>query len=366
MFFAQNPLNPIAVPDSVPDKAQEIEMLKSLPFDELMQHLVQGVVSLAINIVVAVIVFYVGKFVITRIQSLVVSIMIKRRAERSVVTFVSSLVRITLYFLLIIVVIGILGIETSSFIALFASAGVAIGMALSGTLQNFAGGLLILFIKPYKVGDYIESGGFAGTVAEIQIFHTIIVTPDNKSILIPNGVLSNGSINNWSREDYRRVDWTVSISYGDDVETARNTILELLRADERVVQRYIEDDIEEEIRETEEAAAAVPEHENHGWLWRLFHSQRSQASQLMKKWEKNAAQKQSMRMPKIDRSPIVKVGALADSSVNLTVRAWTRKENYWDLYWDVNERIYTLLPAAGINFPFPQMDVHLSRPTAGA
>lgn len=361
MFFAQNPLTP-SLPESVPNKAQEIEMLKSLPFDELMDKLVHGVVALAINIVVAVVVFYIGKFIITRIQGLVMTLMIKRRAERTVITFVSSLVRITLYFLLIIVVIGILGIETSSFIALFASAGVAIGMALSGTLQNFAGGVLILFIKPYKVGDYIESGGFAGTVKEIQIFHTIIVTPDNKSILIPNGSLSNGSINNWSREDYRRVDWTVSISYGDDVETARAAILEILRADGRVVEKYIEDDIEERNQEQEAGEnAAAPKPKSHGWIWRLFHSQKERASEWMQDQEERLNKKQRLLMPKIDCQPIVKVGALADSSVNLTVRAWTRKEDYWGLYWDINERIYTILPTKGISFPFPQLDVHLPK-----
>ena len=142
---------------------------------------------------------------------------------------------------MLITVIGILGLETSSFLAIFASVGVAIGMALSGTLQNFAGGVLILLLKPYKIGDYIEAQGYAGTVKEIQIFHTIITTYDNKSIIIPNGGLSTGSINNWNREAYRRVDWTISISYGDDVATARKVITDILLADHRVVKEYVED-----------------------------------------------------------------------------------------------------------------------------
>ena len=145
-----------------------------------------------------------------------------------------SLVNIVLYFILIVTVIGILGIETTSFLAIFASAGVAVGMALSGTLQNFAGGVLILLLKPYKIGDYIEVQGYAGTVREIQIFHTIITTYDNKSISIPNGGLSTGSVNNWSREAYRRVTWTVSISYGDNVDDARKAILDMFAADERI------------------------------------------------------------------------------------------------------------------------------------
>lgn len=361
MLFAQDSLNPPAVPENVPDPSQEFEILKQLPVDELIQKLINGAVSLAINILVAIVVFYIGKYLISRLQGLVMSIMIRRKVDRTVISFVSSLVRIALYFLLIISVIGIIGIETSSFIALFASAGVAIGMALSGTLQNFAGGVLILFIKPYKVGDYIEAGGFSGTVKEIQIFHTIITTPDNKSILIPNGSLSTGSINNWSREDYRRVEWTVAISYGDDVETARKAILEILNSDERVVSRYIEDDPEDSLQEQEDEQPEEQEEKKHNWIWRLFHSHREKASEHIRNWEAQIARKQRMLMPKVDRQPVVKVGALADSSVNLTVLAWTRKENYWNLFWDVNEKIYTLLPAHGINFPFPQVDVHMAR-----
>ncbi len=361
MLFAQDPLNPLALPENVPDPSQELEMLKQLPVDELIQKLINGAVSLAINILVAIVVFYIGKYLISRLQGLVITILMRRKVDRTVISFVSSLVRIALYFLLIIMVIGIIGIETSSFIALFASAGIAIGMALSGTLQNFAGGVLILFIKPYKVGDYIEAGGFSGTVKEIQIFHTIITTPDNKSILIPNGSLSTGSINNWSREDYRRVEWTVAISYGDDVETARKAILEILNGDERVVSRYIEDDPEDSQPEQEEEQPEEQEEKKHNWIWRLFHSHREKASEHIRNWEAQIARKQRMLMPKVDRQPVVKVGALADSSVNLTVFAWTRKENYWNLFWDVNEKIYTLLPAHGISFPFPQVDVHMAR-----
>ena len=140
----------------------------------------------------------------------------------------------------IITIIGILGIETSSFLALFASAGVAIGMALSGTLQNFAGGVLILLLKPYKIGDYIEAQGYAGTVREIQIFHTIITTYDNKSIIIPNGGLSTSSINNWSTQDYRRVEWEIAISYGDSVDAARKAILDMFATDPRILKKVDE------------------------------------------------------------------------------------------------------------------------------
>ena len=217
-----------------------------------------------------------------------------------------SLVRIVLYFILIVTVIGILGIETSSFLALFASAGVAIGMALSGTLQNFAGGVLILLLKPYRIGDYIEAQGFAGTVTKIEIFNTIICTPDNKSIIIPNGGLSTGSINNYSTQEYRRVDWPLGISYGDSFENARDAILKMLSTDPRVIQEAIPD--------TPTAA------------------------------------------------PTVKLASLADSSVQLSARVWVKSADYWGVYFDFNEKFYAELPkAAGISFPFPQLDVHITK-----
>ena len=154
--------------------------------------------------------------------------MLSRNVDRSLTTFLLSLFKITFFFILAIIVISILGIETSSFIAIFASAGIAVGMAFSGTLQNFAGGVLILLLKPYKVGDYIVFETHQGTVKEIQIFHTIITTYNNESIIIPNGGLSTGIINNYSREHARRLEWRVSISYGDDIDKARETILKII------------------------------------------------------------------------------------------------------------------------------------------
>ena len=185
-------------------------MLPSLSFDEIIQKLISGAIDIGMRILVAIIVFYIGKLIINKIHAIVRTILVKHSIEKSLATFVLSVVKITLLFVLIVSVIGILGIETSSFIAIFASAGVAIGMALSGTLQNFAGGVLILFIKPYKVGDYIEFGNYQGTVKEIQIFNTVLNTPDNKSIIIPNGGLSTGTINNYSKEEYRRISWDIA------------------------------------------------------------------------------------------------------------------------------------------------------------
>ena len=272
-------------------------MLKSLTFDEFIDKFVSSTVSFAINLAIAIAIFYIGRWIINKLYRLVHNIFIKRNIDASLSTFVLSMIRIVLYFILIVTVIGILGIETSSFLALFASAGVAIGMALSGTLQNFAGGVLILLLK---IGDYIEAQGYSGTVKEIQIFHTIINTPDNKSIIIPNGGLSTGSVNNYSRESFRRVDWVVGISYGDSVDTAREKILAILASDSRTI--------------TDEPA----------------------------------------------REPKVVVNELADSSVNLKVSAWVASADYWGLYHTINERIYNELPEAGINFPFPQLQIHNS------
>ena len=231
--------------------------------------------------------------------------MLKRHVEPSLTTFILSLIRIVLYFILLVTVIGILGIETSSFIAIFASAGVAIGMALSGTLQNFAGGVLILLLKPFKVGDTIEAQGFAGTVKKIEIFNTIITTPDNKTIIIPNGGLSTAPINNSTTQDYRRIEWKVGISYGDSTERFRQAVQQMLDSDP---------DITEAV-------------------------------------EKGG-------MP----APVSVVASLDDSAVTMSVRAWVKKERYWDVFFNYNERFYNELPErAGISFPFPQMDVHLDK-----
>ncbi len=366
MFFAQDPAQLPILPDSVPSPKEEWQMLKSLPVDELLDRMVNGLVSLAINLAIAILVFYVGRFIINKIYRVIAGILLRRQVDASLSTFVLSLVRMLLYFILIVTVIGILGIETSSFIAIFASAGVAIGMALSGTLQNFAGGVLILLLKPYRIGDYIEAQGYAGTVREIQIFHTIISTTDNKQIIIPNGGLSTGSVNNYSRADYRRVDWSVGISYGDSVDTARKAILDILASDDRVVQGMIEDDRERraELREEAEREAAAAgiqtqaeEKPKRSFWARVFH--RKVKKKIMT-WQEEQAEKVRKLLPKTDGTPKVFVSTLADSAVVLTVRAWTRNQDYWGVYYSVNERIYNELPEAGINFPFPQMDVHLN------
>lgn len=234
-------------------------------------------------------------------------------------------------------------------------------MALSGTLQNFAGGVLILLLKPYKVGDYIEAQGYAGTVREIQIFHTVITTYDNKAIIIPNGGLSTSSVNNWSREEYRRVAWNVSISYGDSVETARKAILDMFTDDHRII-RESSDELHL-LDDTDDPHAApsdiMPEPHKPGLLRRIF-SRKDKVKEALDRWQEARDHNIKALKPRVTRDPSVVVNELADSSVQLQVRAWVESDNYWAVFYDYNERIYNELPSHGINFPFPQMDVHIN------
>ncbi len=347
--------------DSVSVKTDVLKELSTLSFDEIVAKVTNQMVDFAIHLTIAIIVFTIGKFIINKIHKFVLAIMIRRQIDKSLSTFILSLIKIVLLFILVVTVIGILGIETSSFLAIFASAGVAIGMALSGTLQNFAGGVLILLLKPYKIGDFIEAQGYSGTVTEIQIFHTIINTPDNKSIIIPNGGLSTGSINNASKETYRRLEWTVSIAYGDSIDKAREIILNLLAADERVVKRYIEDDAhyrEEDNSDNNDQHYIEPKKT----FWSKIFPHHNKVKNTLHEWGANERAKTLAMIPRVDRSPSVNVSALADSSVNLVVRAWTRAEFYWAVFYSINEKIYNELPKHGLSFPFPQMDIHISKP----
>lgn len=352
--------------DSIASTDTAFKALESVSLNDLISKIANGLVDFALHLALAVLVFYVGKFIINKIYKLTATIFIKRKLDRSLMSFVLSLIRIVLYFILIVTVVGILGIETSSFLALFASAGVAVGLALSGTLQNFAGGVLILLLKPYKIGDYIEAQGYAGTVTEIQIFSTIISTPDNKQIIIPNGGLSTGSINNYSKQDYRRVDWSISIAYGDDVNIAKKAILDILASDDRVVKEYIEDDREmrrqnelntaEQDNDSEDDSEETPERKS---MWsKIFHTRKKVVGKIDMTIDKRMEKTLAM-IPKVKREPFVALGTLNSSSIDMTVRVWTRSDYYWGLYFDMNERFYNELPKRGLNFPFPQMDVHL-------
>lgn len=268
----------------------------NVSMDVFLTKMVDLGISVGSKILFALIALFVGRWIVRRLNKFVNRILTKREVEASLTTFVRSLVSITLNLLLVIIIIGILGIETSSFIALFASAGVAVGMALSGTLQNFAGGVMILLFKPFRVGDFIEAQGQSGTVREIQIFNTILTTADNKVIIIPNGGLSTGLMKNYSKEPMRRVDWEFGIAYGDDYTKAKEVLSRLLDAETRVLK---------------------------------------------------------------DPAYFIALTSLGESSVNIVVRAWVNSADYWGVYFDMNEKVYKTFAEEKLNIPFPQLDVHL-------
>lgn len=273
------------------------EAAESGNFDAVVRQLVQLGIQAGKSIVAAIIVYVVGRFIVRLLNRLLANFLERRNVETSVSGFVKSLTSIVLNVLLIITVVGTLGVNTASFAALLASLGLAVGMALSGNMQNFAGGLIVLFLKPFRVGDFIEAQGQSGVVTEIQIFHTIIVTGDNKRIYLPNGALSGGNIINYANE-LRRVDITVGVEYGIPAERVKTEALGILRADSAVVT----DD---------------PDH-----------------------------------------APFVGLSSLGDSSVNYTVRAWVKGIDYWPAFFRLQEAVYTTFNQKGIGFPFPQVTVH--------
>jgi small conductance mechanosensitive channel len=253
-----------------------------------------------LRLIGALIVLLIGLWVIKALSSSFGKMMDRKKMDASLQSFLKSLFSVTLKVLLVVSILGMAGIQMTSFIAILGAAGLAVGLALSGTLQNFAGGVLLLILKPFKAGDFIDAQGFMGTVREVQIFNTILKTPDNRTIIIPNGGLSTGSITNFSTEGQRRVEWTFGIAYGDNVDTTKEILGRLINDDERILK---------------------------------------------------------------DPAPFIAVSALADSSVNFVVRAWVNSSDYWGVFFDMNEKVYKTFNKEGINIPFPQMDVHMHQST---
>lgn len=263
-------------------------------FEQMLENLLDQSVHLGISVLKALIIFAVGKLLINLINRFVRRFMLKKDVDPSVQSFLRSLINISLIVLLIISIIGALGIQTTSFAALLASVGVAIGMALSGNLSNFAGGIIILLFKPFKVGDFITAQAVSGTVVEIQIFHTILVSSDNIRLYIPNGTLSSGVITNFD-VDKRRVEWIFGIDYGANYDEVKAVIQDILQADKRIF---------------------------------------------------------------ADPAPFIALHALDSSSVNIVVRVWTDASTYWDVYFDINKKIYETFNEKNINFPYPQLTIH--------
>ena len=347
-----------ALPDSLSNISPEKihQQISEFNWGDVISSLTTTGVSLALHILAAVVVFIIGRYIIIKTHNLLRNIMLGRNVDPSLTTFLLSLYKITFFFILAIIVISILGIETSSFIALFASAGIALGMALSGTLQNFAGGVLILLLKPYRVGDYIEYETYKGIVKEIQIFNTIISTYNNESIIIPNGGLSTGTINNYSREKARRLEWRVGISYGDSVDVAREVIIAIISKNELLLKPGTENDYKTVVEHS--ADDNQQETTDDSWLARWLRRNK-QLKAKAEQWREEKKHEIEDKFYKIDYTPSVSVESLDDSAVTLVVRAWCAHENYWPAFYQVNEAIYKQLPENGVHFPFPQVDVHL-------
>ena len=256
------------------------------------------VIPWGINIAFAVIIFIVGKFLVNVITNLVKKLMGKAHVDSILVNFIGSIIKTVLLLFVVIAALDKLGVNTTSLIALIGAAGLAIGLALQGSLQNLASGVMLIIFRPFTAGDFVEAGGTMGVVEEIGIFTTKMRTGDNKEVIVPNGALFGGIITNYSKRDTRRVDMVFGIGYGDDIRKAKDVITNIIETDERILK---------------------------------------------------------------DPAPLIAVGELADSSVNFNVRPWVNSADYWGVYYDLNEKIKMAFDDNGISIPFPQMDVHLEK-----
>jgi len=278
--------------------ATAMEALQGADVNKVIEYLQTDGLAFGIDVAIALIIFFVGRIVISIIVRGISKTMQKNDVEKTLETFVCNLVRMALLIVVVIAAIGQLGIQTTSFIAIFGAAGLAVGLALQGSLSNFASGVLIVLFRPYKVGDFVEAAGIAGSVEQVQILTTILKTGDNKQVIVPNSQIMNSIITNYSANDTRRVDMVVGVSYDDDLDKVRKTLEDIVSADDRVL---------------------------------------------------------------ADPPLMIAVSELADSSVNFVVRPWCATSDYWPLTWDLTEAIKKRFDQEGISFPFPQQDVHLHK-----
>jgi small conductance mechanosensitive channel len=268
----------------------------NIDLDALFSKIAELATTYGLKFVLAIVVLVLGLIIIKALTKGLVRIMKKGNVDASLIPFLKSLVSVTLKVLLIISIMSMIGIQMTSFIAVLGAAGLAVGLALQGTLQNFAGGVIVLLFKPYKIGDYITTQGYSGTVKEIQIFTTILTTPDNQTIIIPNSPIAVNPLTNYSTQATRRVDFTFGIGYSDDIDKARNVIMNIINSDERILK---------------------------------------------------------------DPEPMVKVSNLGDSSVDFATRVWVKSGDYWNVFFDTTEKVKKAFDGEGISIPFPQQDVHL-------
>lgn len=282
---------------------QTMELIKNTETSELFSSLMDQAVNFGLKVLAALAIYIIGGWVIRRVRKMVSRGFERKGAETALASFVNSLVGISMWVILIIITVSTLGINTTSLAALLAAGGMAIGMALSGTVQNFAGGIILLVFKPFKAGDFIEAQGFMGTVSELNISSTKIITPDNRVVILPNGALANGSINNYSANAVRRVDWEISLAYGTDTAAVKQMLQELMRSDSRILD------------------ASTP----------------------------GAA------------DPFVALRSMGDHNIQFVCRAWVHTPDYWDVFFSFNEAAYEAIPKKDFHFVYPQLDVHIKQ-----
>ena len=275
------------------------QKIATTPTDELIGDFLEKLIYFGIKVLIALVIYMIGAWLIRKIKGMLKRIFERKGTDAAIASFTISIVSIALTVVLVVVTVGTLGIDTTSIAALLAGGGMAIGMALNGTVQNFAGGIMILIFKPFKSGDYIEAQGFSGTVAEVTITSTKLTTVDNRVIIIPNGILSNGTINNFSTRTIRRVDLTVDVEYGSSSDTVKEVLNSIIKDDARILKEPAE--------------------------------------------------------------PFIALSALKDSSIQFTIRLWVSASDYWGVYFETIEKIYKELPKNGINLPFPQLEVHIKQ-----
>ena len=300
LLLQTDKLENLIVPDSVQKEkfAETVKRLAALDVHDIVSEMVSWLIWTGIKICIALAIYYAGRWLLKRVVKMIDALMTRRKTELSLHTFLLTLVKTVGYIILIVAIVSVLGVNLTIFAAVLASAGLAIGMALSSTLQNFAGGVMILVLRPYSIGDYISSQGVSGTVTAIHLFTTTVQTTDKQTIYIPNNMISTSIINNYSTSVTRRCSWKVSVAYGDDYDAVRAAMLAIIMRSDKVLK---------------EPAAYV------------------------------------------------RIDAMADSAVVIEARAWVLNNDYWDVLDSITECFYKELPAAGAHFPFPQLDVHIDR-----
>lgn len=279
--------------------ASVADKIVNTPTDQLLGELLDKALSFGMKVLAAMIIYFLGAWLIRKIKNILGTVFIKKKTDAAIASFIQSITGITLTVILIIITVGTLGIDTTSLAALLAGGGMAIGMALNGTVQNFAGGIMILVFRPFQSGDYIQFNEFEGTVTEVNIVSTKLTTTDNRIIIIPNGSLSNGAINNFSQNRFRRVDWTIDVEYGSNTGETKKVLMSLIENDSRILT----------------VATGAP------------------------------------------ADPFVALSSLTSSSVQFVMRAWVKKEDYWSVKFETNEKIYEELPKHDIMFPYQKLDI---------